>query len=1019
MQIGTQIHGFIIKDIIDIPEYKSQGILAVHQITGTEVFHTQNEDPENLFAYMFKTIPSTSNGVAHILEHTVLCGSKRYPVKDPFLLLLKGSMQTFLNALTYPDKTLYPASSTVKEDLFNLMDVYGDAVFFPLLKEELFRQEGHRLEIDDKGQLIRTGIVYNEMKGNYSTHDSVAGDWCYRSLLPDTPYSVDSGGDPKIIPNLTYQDFLEFHKTYYHPSNCQVFLYGDIPTQEYLSFLNDRFFSQFSPGIQAPEIGLQSKWKAPKRVEVPYPSGEGDKEDTHSSVTLNWLMSPVEEVENILAWEVLTEILMGTPASPLQKLAALTELGEDLSSPSGFETELRQTVFSVGLQGADRAQQDQIEQLFLGELERIVQDGFHLDLIEGVLRRFEFSNKEIKGGGPFGLRLLRKIARGWLHHLEPTRTLSFDEPMKNLRNKLEQNPRFFQELVQQYLIDNPHRSLVVVYPDAEQNRREAELEEAQLKELVRINSKDFLKRVKEEQNRLLAFQSEEDSPEDVAKIPFLQIHQIPKKVETIETKQKSDHLFVHDFYTNDITYVDFIFPFDHLTYQEQLLLPLWTAFLPQAGLPGKDYEMISRELGMKAGGFAVQPEVHAALDLFAGAKDLSKSQNHRQDRQMLRHVHFRLKALDRTFAEGIDLIRGLIYQPDFFDLTHLNEVFYELRNDFRSSILPAGSSYAIMRAEIGLHPAQDVEERLRGLTQYLFLEDLAQSIQEDRTKGTLTTLEELAHALGLLTKKITHSKKPLTNCTAQGKGLDQALLKLDEFFHNHLTDFASNAEPTVKVFAQSSQLEQIALKTLNDAAYNETNPWELLQYPSKVAYAGLAFESAVLGTPEQAQEALLAHLLKTGPLWEEIRMKGGAYGAHAASDGMAGIFSFASYRDPNTLKTFQAFKNSLDYFAKTPVQQRDLDLAKIGCISKELKPLSPGEKGLIGFKRTLYGISDHLRQRRRDLMLGLTSEQISQGADRLLKNFESSRKTLLTGNELIAEVTKQIVPTPVLKHIGR
>jgi Zn-dependent M16 (insulinase) family peptidase len=1019
MEIGSHHHGFIIKDIIEIPEYKSRGILAVHQATGAEVFHTLNDDQENLFAYMFKTIPESSNGVAHILEHTVLCGSQRYPVKDPFLLLLKGSMQTFLNALTYPDKTLYPASSTVKEDLFNLMDVYGDAVFFPLLKEDLFRQEGHRLELDEKGQLIRTGIVYNEMKGNYSTHDSVAGDWCYRSLLPDTPYSVDSGGDPKVIPELTYEDFVHFHKTYYHPSNCQVFLYGDIPTEEYLSFLDQRFFSKFSSGQQAPAITLQPRWKEPRYLEVPYPSGEGDKEETHSSVTLNWLLSPIEEVETTLAWEVLTEILMGTPASPLQKLAAQTELGEDLSAPSGYETELRQTVFSLGLQGADRAKKLEIEQLFLDELERIVHDGFHEDLIEGVIRRFEFRNKEIKGGGPFGLRLLRKIARGWLHHLNPTQTLAFDRPMKELRQKLEQNPSYFQQLVREHLLDNPHRTLVVVYPDSDQNRRESELEHQQLQELAASQPKEFLETVKQEQQALLAFQSEEDSPEDIAKIPFLKVSQIPQQVDKIETKQKSDYLFIHDLYTNDITYVDLIFPFDHLSAEEQLLLPLWTSFIPQAGLQGKDYEMVSRELGMKAGGFVAQPEVHAALDLFSGAKDLQKTSSHRSDRPMVRHIHLRIKALDRTFLEGMDLVQSLIYQPDFFDLTHLNEVFFELRNDFRSSILPAGSSYAIMRAEMGLHPAQDVEERLRGLTQFLFLEQVAQSIHQDRGKKVQSTLEQLAHSLTLLTKKITQGVRLLVNCTAQGEGLAQAIVHLEKFVSNHFETYRSDQSIKIGCFDRSSSLEQSAQKTLLAASADMSNPWELLQYPSKVSYAGLAFESAVLGTPEQAQEALLAHLLKTGPLWEEIRMKGGAYGAHAASDGMAGIFSFASYRDPNTLRTFDSFKSSLEQFANIQVSIRDLDLAKIGSISKEMKPLSPGEKGLIGFKRTLYGITDHLRQRRRDLMLGLTPNQISEGASRLLSNINGGRKTLLAGDEILAEVSKKLDPAPSLIQIGR
>ncbi len=1031
MKVGDKVHGFTITDVQEIPEYRSTGILATHDTTGAQVFHTHNEDPENLFAYIFKTIPESSHGVAHILEHTVLCGSRSFPVKDPFLLLLKGSMQTFLNAFTYPDKTVYPASSTVEKDLFNLMEVYGDAVFFPLLKSDLFRQEGHRLELDAQGGLVRTGIVYNEMKGNYSTHDSVAGDWCYRTLFPDTPYQYDSGGDPKVIPQLEYEEFKMFHTTYYHPTNTLVYLYGNIPTQRYLEFIQNRFFQHFEPIKPLDPVSLQSRWDRARTMEISYPAGQEDREETHSSVTLNWMLFPVEDTKRLLSWEILTEILMGSPSSPLQKLAAVSELGEDLSSTSGFETELRQTVFSVGLQGADRAKAEEIQEMFLRELRRVVSDGLNPELVEGTLRRFEFRNREIKGGGPFGLRLLRKIGRGWLHGIHPAKTLVFSPLMKDLRTALLQNTRYFEQLIQEDLLDNPHRSTVIVYPDGQQNTRETAEEAQSLQDILDsvppAEQEAFKQKVAREQKALEEFQSLQDDPEDLAKIPFLNVSDIPKKVEVIQTRKevisRNLPLYIHDLYTNGITSIDGVFSFEHLTKEQQLLLPLWTSFVPVAGIPGKDYEQLSRDLSLVSGGFSTYPEVHAGLDLLAGARSLADKQPaHLQGpvRQgtVHKHLFFRLKALDTTISEALSYIAPMLTQPDFTDLTHLAEVFFELRNDVRSSILPGGSSYAVLRAELGLHPAHGVDERLRGLTQYLFLENLARSIHRDKKNGSKKTLEELSQCLTDLGVSLVSRSNLRLNITAQDDAVTSARTHLESFLTGLPEELPENKAGV------TDGVKEAAGEAMGHLALpNPLTRMELLEYPSKVAYVGAAVPAAGFGTPEQAQESLLAHILKTGPLWEEIRMKGGAYGAHASSDGMAGIFTFASYRDPQTAKTLARFSQALADLETNGVDQRTLDLAKIGCISKEQKPLSPGEKGIVGFKRALYGIEDHLRQHRRDLMLSIDKKDVEKASSRLVDSMKWARKAILSGPELLDAFEQGIdlskEEAPVRKNISR
>ena len=1029
--IGQKLHGFTIQNIVDLPEYRSIGVLAEHDKTGAQVFHTVNGDEENLFAFMFKTVPESSNGVAHILEHTVLCGSEAFPVKDPFLLLLKGSMQTFLNAFTYPDKTVYPASSTVEKDLFNLMEVYGDAVFFPQLKEDLFRQEGHRLELSEDGKLLRTGIVYNEMKGNYSTHDSVAGDWCYRSLFPDTPYRYDSGGDPKDIPSLTYQEFKDFHRRYYHPTNTQIYLYGNIPTERYLEFLDKRFLGRFDRIEALPPVPLQERWSEPRSIQVPYPSGDADQEETHSSVTLNWLLDPLEDRVKTLSWEILTEVLMGSPASPLQKAAAGTDLGEDLSSTSGFETELRQTVFSVGLQGCDRSRAAEVEALFLRELETQVRDGLNKELVEGTLRRFEFRSREIRGGGPFGLRLLRKIGRGWLHGLSPEYSLEFEPVMKEVRRRFAEEESYFEKLIQADLLANKHRSTVVVYPDPGQNQRDAESEAESLAELTlnlgQAEQAAFFDKVRAGQESLTKFQSEPDDPAALARIPFLDVTEIPRQVETIATEVSRINIdgveipsYVHDLYTNGVSYVDAVFSFEGFSTLEELLLPLWTSFVPIAGLPGRSYEEVSRDLALVSGGFAAYPEVTAGIDHLTEARSLSGDFPKKpvSQGQVFRHVYFRLKALDADLPKALNLAASLVAQADFSDLDHLAEVFYELRNDLRSSIVPGGSSYAALRAELGMHPSVSTEENLRGLTQYLFLEEIADRIQKEKKQKGTKTLEELAMALDGLRQRLIASSRLILNTTAETK----AISGVQDALRAEAARFATEASTSALSATDLPILAEAAAKAAESLTLPEPlTRLELLEYPSKVAFAAAALPSSVLGTPEQAEEALLAHILRTGPLWEEVRMKGGAYGAHASSDGLAGIFSFASYRDPNTLKTLAVYEKALQSLGNSGLRQADLDQAKIGAVSKELKPLSPGERGVVGLKRSLYGISDRLRQRRRDLTLAIEITHIQKAATRLAQRMPQARKAILAGKELIEGVQAELSgnEAPVIRKIGR
>ena len=373
---GDRLHGFTVLSVNKISEYKGRGIRLRHDVTGADVYHFHNDDKENLFSFAFKTPAADNSGVAHILEHCVLAGSEKYPIKDPFLSMMNGSMNTFLNAMTYPDKTVFPAASTVERDYFNLMSVYADAVFFPLLREEMFMQEGVRFEPQDDGTALPSGVVFNEMKGAYSNHDSIAAEYSYRFMFPDNPYKYDSGGEPAEIPTLTYQEFKDYHARYYHPSNCRIFLYGNIDTASQLEFLQNEALCRFSGTAEpAEDIGFQKDWDSPRTETVTSPYSSDEDEEAGATLTLNWKCGSTEDSINILEFEVLTEALIGNMGAPLYKSVVESGVGEDLSPVSGLDTDLREMVFSVGVRGSSIEKREEFEQLIMGELKKLAETG--------------------------------------------------------------------------------------------------------------------------------------------------------------------------------------------------------------------------------------------------------------------------------------------------------------------------------------------------------------------------------------------------------------------------------------------------------------------------------------------------------------------------------------------------------------------------------------------------------------------------------------------------------------------
>ena len=987
MHRGQTIGRFRIESMDQLDEYQSRGILFVEESSGAEIYHVHNEDAENLFSFNFGTLPESSDGVAHILEHTVFCGSQRYPVKDPFLMFYKGSMQTFLNAMTFPDRTLYPAASAVKQDLFNLMAVYADAVFFPLLRREHFLQEGHRLGLDAQGEAEIVGIVYNEMKAHYSTQEAIAGEWCCRSLLPDTPYGQDSGGDPAEIPELSYEDFCAFHKKYYHPSNCRIFLYGNIASEDYLQFLDEMVFSRFSPGelrSSGPsEVPLQPAWTAPRSLELSYPVNE--EGERSSSVDLNWLLPEPKSSADIIFLEVLSDILLGSPASPIQKLILESELGEDMSSSTGLETDLRQPVFTIGMRGTDRNRAGEIEALILSGLEKVIAEGLDKDLLQASLRRFEFRSREIKGGAPFGLRLLLRGLKRWTHGEDPATALRFAPYLEELRTQLRKNPALFTEMIRRQILDNPHRSRVTVYPDSEKNTRDEKAERQLIAEKLQILGEGALENLRAETRAFHQFQQQEDRPEDIAKIPFLTVDEIPRDITVIPhrpAKVNTRPLHVHELFTNGISYIDLGFDISQISRELQPFIPFLFHLLPQLGTRSKSYTQISTEWGLKTGGFSLYPS-H-----FTDSEGV-----HRQ------YAYIRLKTLNTMSSEGIALLKEILMEPDFSDHRYLWEIYNEYCNDFRSGIVPNGTGYAAIRAK-------------RGVNSHAYSDDLWQGVIQSRFMECLQAMGRkappfLANILSALLAQIADPARLSLNLVCDEPQVALIQGQLEELLVA-LAQMPISADPGMEYIRSH-------LPALDDILSDRQPAIEGIEYSTKVNFTALVLKASRINQEKQIHEQILSHVLRTGLFHEKIRMEGGAYGAFCSSDPLAGTFSFGTYRDPAISRSWTACEESLRAFAGRPLDSQSLDLAKIALAGRELRPRSPSEKGVISFKRLYCGINDDLRRQRHAWLLKATGADIQRAAEGLCAVLPGAYRSVLADPETLKTLSTEL---PGLERIS-
>jgi Zn-dependent M16 (insulinase) family peptidase len=963
------IHGFELLREQPISELNSLARLYRHVATGAELLSLINDDENKVFGITFRTPPPDSTGVAHILEHSVLCGSEKYPLKKPFVELLKGSLKTFLNAMTYSDKTVYPVASTNAKDFYNLVDVYLDAVFHPRITPEVLQQEGWRYELNDDGSLGYRGVVFNEMKGANASPDRVLYLAVQRSLFPNHVYSVDSGGDPAEIPNLTYEQFKGFHERYYHPSNALIFFYGDDDPEERLRLL-ERVLAPFERIPVDSTIRLQPQLSEPQHIEVPHPAGPNSL--GKHMVTVNWLLPEPPNVEEALALDILEHALVGTPASPLRKALIDSGLGENLTG-SGF-AHLRQTYFTVGLKGVKGENIGAAEDLIIGTLGRLVRDGIDPQTIEAAVNTVEFRLRENNTGSfPRGLAVLIRTLDTWLYGDDPLAPLMFEAPLRVVKERLNRRERFFERLIDAKLLRNPHRTTVVLVPDLELTNRQNAAERERLAAIRATLDDAQIEAIRATAARLKQIQETPDPPEALASLPSLTIADLDRTIKTIPTEAlaiDSTRVLFHDLFTNGIVYVDIGM---NLRALPQEFLPYVTMFgraLLETGTQREDIVQLIQRIGRDTGGIFPQSFASAMRGRSIGAAWL----------------FLRGKAVVEKSDALLDILRDVVLSARLDNRERIRQIVREERASREASLIPAGHTVVATRLRARFSEADWVAEQIGGVSYLLFLRRIEQAIDDD--------WETVQAVLEQMRLRLVDRSTLLVNVTVDAAGWER--------FRPHLEAF----------------LDRLPVGTPAPAAWNpHTNaPSEGLIIPANVNYVAKGADLYRMGYRLHGSALVVTRYLMTTWLWEQIREQGGAYGGFCSFDPRSGVFSYTSYRDPNLLRTIDVYDRSAAFLRQLDLSAKELTRAIIGVIADLDAYQLPDARGFTAMVRYLVGDDDAYRQQVRDEVLGTTPADFRAFAD-VLDTLRDQAALVVMGGEdaltaanqehnLFAEITR-------------
>jgi presequence protease len=925
----SSIHGFEELCRTRVADINGEARLYRHVNTGAELLSIVNDDENKVFGITFRTPPADSTGIAHIVEHSVLCGSRKFPVKDPFIRLAQGSLNTFLNAMTFADKTTYPTASQNLQDFYNLIDVYLDAVLHPRLTREILEQEGWHYELESPEKtLIYNGVVFNEMKGAYSSPDALLFKLSQQVIFPDNIYGLDSGGDPAIIPELTYEAFTAFHKRYYHPSNARVYFYGDDDPVERLRLLDARL-SEFSAEKVDSGIALQPRFLKPRRVEDTYAAGD-HPETAKSHVTLNWMLDEVTEPEVALALTVLHQILTGTPASPLHKALIDSGLGEEVVSTTDFD--YRQPTVHCGLKGIDAKNVGKVETLIFGTLEALATEGFEKATVEAALNTVEFRLRENNTGRfPRGLSLMLRALTTWLYDRDPLDRIAFEAPLARLKGRIAKGERLFEELVRTKLIDNPHRATVLLKPDPGKAAREEAEERARLDGVCAKLSRADLDRLVARTAELKRWQETPDTPEAIATIPSLSLSDLPKRNRTIPVDVSNIdgvEVLTHDLFTNGILYLDLAFDLHALPSDKLPLVEVLGRALLETGAGARDFVALSEHIGRSTGGIRASTFISAM----------------REKRASVARLVLRAKVVPDKADELITILRDILLSAHLDDRDRILQIVLEEKASAESNLAPMGQLMTTRRICAQFSEDGWVQEQVGGLSYLLALRALAVRIEQDWSSVAADLVD--------MHRRLVTRAGLVVNVTADARTLARFAPKLEDLLSAlPAAPFGGNSAPWPGHLAGTD---------------------EGFTIPAKVNYVAKGGHLGALGFKPGGSALVVVRFLATTYLWDKVRLQGGAYGGMCHYDRLSGVLAYLSYRDPNLLRTIDVYDKAAEHLRTVPLSEDEIKRSIIGTIGDIDTYLLPDAKGLVSLQHYLAGDNEATRQRMRDEVLRTT-----------------------------------------------
>lgn len=937
-----------------------------HEKTGACHIHIAVPDDNNTFVVLLPTVPKDSTGVAHILEHVALSGSEKFNLRDPFFSMVPRSLKTFMNAMTSSASTFYPFSTRNTKDFFNLLSVYLDAVFFPRIDEEAFKQEGHRLEFevpDDPDSGLRfKGVVFNEMKGAMASAGSIMGKAIGQALFPGLTYENNSGGDPQSIPDLTWEQLKNFHAKHYQPSNAYFYTYGNLPLESILEEIEKRALSRFERSnveVDIPDVG---RFDSPKEFRAVYPLSKKEDPSKKSQVLIAWVTIHIGDSLEVLSLQVLSQVLLSNASSPLRNALISSGLGDALADGTGFSKGTREAVFGAGLKGIDPEDASKVEQIVMEALQKLVDEGLDQEQVDAAIHQLEISDREVSNAGwPYSLRTFFAISGAYVFGGDPYSSLQFDKDIARLQSERESG-RYFENLILKYFLNNNHRARILLTPDQDKDERDKQTELERLARIEKTLTDEDKKRIVAQADSL---KQRQERKQDLSVLPTLELTDVPMDFEDVpHTIEQLGRATVGWFPqpTNGLTYVNLAADFSGLDERLKDLLPLFSFSLTHVGAGADDYMKVAKRMASFTGGIGAHPGVRA----IAGEHEAFNST-----------LSIGGKALARNHAPFLDLLKDIISDAKF-DATRLRELIAQQKAQREGSIAQAGMNYAMLMAASKLKPVSRVQERLSGINQIFLMRELGLLATEDLDPliADFDSIREQVFKAGNLRICVTSEEKSFPEIRSL---LEDVLGALDQ-------------SPAPQAKTQTPDL------TVKHEARTTSTP---VNYNVKV-HTAVSFTH-----PDAPALQVLGHLMKSTYLHREIREKGGAYGSNSFLSSETGLFTFSSYRDPHIARTFGTFEAAAQDAQAGTVDPEDLKEAILTSCG-EIDPLeSPDTKGRRRFSDDHAGYTIGLKSKFKQGILEVTGADVQRVAETYL-NRDGSVLAVVGNPEQIDAANKQM-----------